>query len=293
MTRMIPEGSITRRTVVRGGLACAIASVVPYSLLGEVLFQDASPISSSSPSTGSLQPELYAFRGAGEGLMAIAVTWPEEARKECALRIHVGAKTWQFTIPAHGSFQSPHNGDYSLFIGNVVAPPRTDVSNVKAVVMEVSDREVDRYGSSEVWAERIIGGSRHRIGTPFLSNITKNHTGLANLYHTSSPDRDRALLLQPLSDAIARRLRMAGSVPNLNSHARRLAYALLPDVLHYDPRRPAGFTFAAQNGRHPSESSDEVVNAILNGGTPSDSAEASSHSSVQIFPYFKLPSAAL
>jgi hypothetical protein len=57
--------------------------------------------------------------------------------------------------------------------------------------------------------------------------------------------------------------------------------------LHYDSRLPAGFTFAAQNGLHPSESPDEVVSAILNGGKPSDSAAASHQPSVKTFPYFE------
>ena len=293
MIRTNLKGPITRRSALRGGVACALASVVPCDLLGEGIFQDASLTSSSWRSTYPLQPELYAFKGAGEGLTAIAVTWLEGTRQNCVVRIHAGPRTWEFDAPADGSLQSRHNGDYSLFIGNVVAPAKADGSNMKAVVIEIDDRAVYQHGSSPVWAERIVGGSRHRIGTPFLSNIMKDHAGLSNLYHNSSPDKDRAFLLDPLSTEIARGLRAAGSVANPEFHARRLAYALLPDVLHYDPCRPAGFTFAGQNGRHPSESPDEVVSAILNGGKPSDSAAAIPHSSVQIFPYFEQLTAAL
>jgi hypothetical protein len=155
-----------------------------------------------------------------------------------------------------------------------------------AVVMEVDARAIGQHRLSEIWAERMVDGMRQRIGAPFLSNIMRDNAELASLYHSSSPDKDRTLLLQPLSVEIARRLRVAGSVVNPDSHARRLAYALLPDVLHYDSRLPAGFTFAAQNGLHPSESPDEVVSTILNGGKPSDSTAASLQPSVKSFPYF-------
>jgi hypothetical protein len=285
--RTVSEGSITRRSLLRGGVACALASAAPTNLFGETIFQDALQASSSQRSTSPLQPELYAFRGAGQGLTAIAATWAEEPTRDCMVRIHAGAKTWQFKVPAHGSPHSLHNGDYSLFIGNVVAPAKAYGGIMTAVVLEVDAHAIDQHGPSEIWAERMVGGLRQRIGAPFLSNIMRDHAGLASLYHTSSPDRDRTLLLQPLSVEIARRLRVAGSVVNPDSHARRLAYALLPDVLLYDSRLPAGFTFAAQNGRHPSESPDEVVSTILNGGMRSDSAAASPQPSVKSFPYFE------
>jgi hypothetical protein len=287
MIRTVSAGPITRRSLLRGGVACALASAVPSNLLGETIFQEASQISSSRLSTSPLQPELYAFRGAGQGLTAIAVTWAEETTRDCMVRIHAGAKTWQFNVPSSDSSQSLHHSDYSLFIGSVVAPAKACGSIMTAVVMEVDARAIGQHGRSPIWAERMVGGLRQRIGAPFLSNIMRDNADLASLYHSSSPDKDRTLLLQPLSVEIARRLRVAGSVVNPDSHARRLAYALLPDVLHYDSRLPAGFTFAAQNGLHPSESPDEVVSAILNGGKPSDSATASHQPSVKTFPYFE------
>jgi hypothetical protein len=287
MIKTVPEGSITRRGLLRGGVACALASAVPTDLLGEAIFRDASQTSSSEHSPSPFQPELYAFRGTGQESIVIAVTWAEESTCNCMVRIHAGTKTWQFKVPAHGSFQSLHTSESSLFIGKVVAPARAYGGIMTAVVMEVDACPIGQHGPSEIWAERMVGGLRQRIGAPFLSNILKDHTKLASLYHSSSPETDRTLLLQPLSIEIARRLRTAGSVVNPDSHAFRLANALLPDVLHYDPRLPAGFTFAAQNGRHPSESSDEVVHTVLNGGKPSGPAGAGSQSFVKSFPYFE------
>jgi hypothetical protein len=226
-------------------------------------------------------------------MTAIAVTWPEDTGKGCSVRIHAGTKTWEFSAPAREASQFQHRGDFSVFIGDVVSRVKARGRVTKAVVMEVNARGIDPRGSSAIWAERLVGGSRQRIGTPFLSDIMRDHQDLAHLYHASSPGRDTTVLLQPLSAAIAGRLQVAGSAANPDSLAHRLAYALLPDVLRYDPRRATGFTFAAQNGRHPSECSEEVVQTILNGGKPPESMPANPHPSVPTFPYFEQLTAAV
>jgi hypothetical protein len=284
MTRTIKL--ITRRSALRGGAACALASVVPFKVFGETILKGASHTSSSRGSTAASQADLYAFRSAHEGLTAIALTWPEETGQDCTIRIHAGTKTWEFGVSSDGISGPEQHGGFSVFIGNVAAPVKADLRVRKAVVMEVDARGIGQHGSSAIWAERMVRGSRQRIGTPFLTDILRDHEELAALYNRSSPDQDAAILAEPLSAAIAGRLRVAGSVASPESHARRLAYALLPDVLHYDPRRPAGFTFAAQNGRHPSELSDEVVHTILNGGI-SPRFLLAPRTSVPIFPYFK------
>lgn len=215
------------------------------------------------------------------------MTWPAQARQSCAIRVHASEETWEFAVPAGGFSQSQHHRNYSVFIGDVVAPVNATAGSLKAVVIEVAARSIEQGGPATIWAERLMSGSRQRIATPFLSNIVRECEGVAELYNASSPDEDRAVLLQPLSAILASRLRAAGTVANPDAHGRRLAYALLPDVLHYDSRHPAGFTFAAQNGRHPAESPNEVVRAILAGGMPSGSTVAFTHPPVQTFPYFE------
>jgi hypothetical protein len=291
MTRTILQESITRRSMLRGGIACALASVVPYKLFSRTTCQKACQPTSSWRSAIPLQTELYVFRGSSQDRTAIAVTWPEDIRHDCTIRIHAGTRIWEFSVSAHRVSQSHRHGDISVFIGNVVATTKADSKPMKAVVMEVDTGGLD--GSSMIWAERMVRGSRQRIGTPFLSAIARDHEDLRHLYHASSPDRDVTVLLQPLSAAIAVRVRLAGLAANPDAHARRLASTLLPDVLHYDPRRPAGFTFAARNGRHPSEPSEAVVHAILNGGKPSEPGPARPYSFVQTFPYFEQLTAAV
>jgi hypothetical protein len=57
--------------------------------------------------------------------------------------------------------------------------------------------------------------------------------------------------------------------------------------MKYDPWLPSGFTFAACNGRHPTEPDSTIVNSILN-GFPGD--EGPAHRSLTLqssFPYFQ------
>lgn len=136
-------------------------------------------------------------------------------------------------------------------------------------------------------------GLRQRIGRPFLSDLVAENEGLAAIYHSLTPAEDRDMLMKPLATAIADRLRANGMAVNTTSHGRRLASALLPDVLRYDLHRPTGFTFAAQNGRHPAESAGEMVSAFLNGGAPSATSVRSERQTVETFPYFRQMTAAV
>jgi hypothetical protein len=38
---------------------------------------------------------------------------------------------------------------------------------------------------------------------------------------------------------------------------------LLPDVIHFNPKLPVGFTFAAQNGCHPGDGAREIAASLL------------------------------
>ena len=50
-----------------------------------------------------------------------------------------------------------------------------------------------------------------------------------------------------------------------DAYARRLAGAILPDVISFAPASPLGFSFASQNGRHPAERTAEIVQTLLGG----------------------------
>jgi hypothetical protein len=99
--------------------------------------------------------------------------------------------------------------------------------------------------------------------------------------------------MQTLSEAVAlaigKRARKAGYGGDQDLHGRRVARMLLPDLLRYDPERPAGFTFAACNGRHPAEPESTVVNSILN-GFPDGERLVPRPVLQSSFPYFQSPS---
>jgi hypothetical protein len=136
-----------------------------------------------------------------------------------------------------------------------------------------------------LWAERLIyDGSRQRIGSPFLTEIVSGNAALAALYHSTSPAEDTAVLTKHVAEAIAEKARAGGHVQSPDMYGRRLASILLPDVLYYHPMLPTGFTFASQNGRHPEEAPEVVVNAILKGISAPASTTRSSLTNT--FPYF-------
>jgi hypothetical protein len=202
------------------------------------------------------------------------------------LRIHAGSKSWDFMVGSRtATSEIVQDGDIAVYIGEIISPTKvTQRRIVKAVVMCAPNRVLVDNCSTGIWAERFEFGLRERIGTPFLSSLAAGSDQLACIYHSCSPAEDRRLLMQPLAREIAARARTR--VANPEGHGRRLASALLPDVLHYDPNLPSGYTFASRNGRHPSESSTELVNTILE-GAPSSKASEGAHHLKKHFPYFR------
>jgi hypothetical protein len=92
--------------------------------------------------------------------------------------------------------------------------------------------------------------------------------------------------MQPLARAIAMRARARGQIADPEAHGRRLAATFLPDVLYYDSKLPFGYTFASRNGRHPSESTVELVNTIVEGG-PFSHMPMATYRLERQFPYFR------
>jgi hypothetical protein len=248
--------AITRRTILGGSLACAVASVIPQSLLGEM--------------SGSQQgrANLYVFPGAQTGTTVIATTWPDPTGKTHQLRFHVGEQSWRVQIldsTAHGACWQQDG--CRIFAGNVA-------EQVGAVVMEAPNEILNGGGPIRVWAERITQtGARQRLGSPFVSSIVAEDRELARRYHSLLPIDDRAELMESVAGVIASRAQRSGLSGDPAAYGKRLAAHFLPDVLHYDSRLPSGFTFAAQNGRHPAEASALVVDTILN-GSPTFTPEA-------------------
>ncbi len=272
--------TVTRRTVLGGLLASAVASMVPSTVFAEVVnfAADGSPHGSNSN-----KANLYAFPGVQPETTVIAATWPvrlnrfdSTAQKESQVTIHAGARMWDAELPgsAMDAALSEQHG-CRIFAGSVATQPGTDGAVLKAVIIEIPKKVLAGSGALDIWAERVLHtGQRQRVGSPFIAALVAEDAGLARSYHNISPSDDRAMLMEDVVKAIAakgRKSRMAGDP---DAYARRVASRLLPDVLHYDPQWPSGFTFAAQNGRHPEELSDLVVDTILNGSPAPGSPKA-------------------
>jgi hypothetical protein len=272
--------TVTRRTVLYGGLASAVASIVPSKVLAEIASSAALDPSGDAYDLNANKANLYAFPGVQPGTTVIAATWSVRlnrfkwgAERESQVTLHAGTQKWDVKLPGgamDASFLEQHR--CRVFAGSVVTQPGTDGVALKAVVIEIPDKMLPSPGQVDIWAERRMhSGLRRRVGSPFVSALITENAGLAKSYHSMSPSDDRALLTEDVVKAIAAKTRKSGMAGDHDAYARRLASRLLPDVLHYDPRWPSGFTFAAQNGRHPEEVLDLVVDTILSGSPASGS----------------------
>jgi hypothetical protein len=262
--------TVTRRTVLGGLLASIVASMVPSTVFAEVVdfAADGSPHGSNSN-----KANLYAFPGLQPETTVIAATWPvplnrfdSSAQKESQVTIHTGDRRWDVELPGSIDAALSEQRGCRIFAGSVATQLGSDGVVLKAVIIEMPKALLAGSGALDIWAERVLHtGQRQRVGSPFIAALVAEDAGLARSYHNISPSDDRAMLMEDVVKAIAAKGRKSGMAGDPDAYARRVASRLLPDVLHYDPQWPSGFTFAAQNGRHPEEVSDLVVDTILSG----------------------------
>lgn len=267
ITRNFEATSMTRRTILSGGIACAVASAIPRRLLAEI--------------TGWKQSRanLYVFPGFQKDTTVLAATWRAPMRKNLRVKIHAGKQSWNVQVVDNRADSASFIlDDCRIFAGNVS-------EHATAVIVESPNRMLSGRGAIGVWAERFTdAGSRQRTGSPFIAAMVAENHQLERHYDFISPAEDPAELASDVANAIAARARKHGFVGDPDAYGRRLASRLLPDVLHYDPELPTGFTFAAQNGRHPGENSALVVDTILN-GSPAFTTEAPIPQWQTRFPY--------
>lgn len=287
---------ITRRNLVSRGLVCALAYLVPGRMLRAMAKPRSEALGVDRVQGGV---NLYAFPSPRtKKTTVIALTWPivlREGLKGCQsvseVRIHSGWQRWDVRgLESHEDATTPEQKGCRTFAGSILSGQNPNGAILKTVVVEAPTEIFARDGAAGIWAERFTkAGGRERIGSPFLAEILAGNLALADLYHRTSPEGDRGRLMQQVAAAISAKAPLEGNVGDPEAYGRRLADQLLPDVLRYDPNRPLGFTFADQNGRHPQDASELVVNSILTG----DLLSARACPSVGLqeeFPYFLQPS---
>ncbi|NYF90145.1 YdeI/OmpD-associated family protein [Tunturiibacter empetritectus] len=283
--------TVTRRTVLGGVIASALASMVPSKVFAEVVGSGADDDADGPKSN---KANLYAFPGVQLETTVIAATWPVHlnrfdwsTQKESHVTIHAGARKWDVELPG-GSVDTAllERHGCRVFAGSVATQPGADGVALKAVIIKMPKKMQVESGPMEIWAERVLHtGQRQRVGSPFIAALLAEDPGLAQSYHNLSPSDDRAMLMEDVVRVIAAKGRKSGMAGDPDTYARRVASRLLPDVLRYDPQWPSGFTFAAQNGRHPEEVSDLVVDTILSGSPALGSPKADVHLQ-EPFPFF-------
>jgi hypothetical protein len=256
--------AVGRREVVCGALAMLLAGAVSTESRLKPRLRAAS--------VQDVEPDLYAFPSDSPGKSVLAVTWRLRSADALAAtrivqaRIHAGERTWTLPVSEVRSDVGGPKDAHRAFSGPIaLAPPRRGAAY--AAVAEVSDSlllgQLSRDGG--IWAQLIAAdGSNHRVGSPLMSSLIATNASLRDLYR-AAPREVPSALEGPVAKAISERVASGERGERAQAHARRLAQRLLPDVLAYNPTLACGFTFAGQNGRHPADDIDPVVQSVLDG----------------------------
>jgi hypothetical protein len=217
----------------------------------------------SSPESSSQdEPELCIFKGRERDTVLVAVLLGSPPGQ--SVRIHVGERNWLASVAASSEADSITTaGEGRLYSGTVVGRGSQAARRKRAVVLETHVRRDRVSPTLDIWAEVLgPGESRRRVASPFVAAVLRRHRPLASDFHRGSPTNDTRLR-ESFAEQV--QLMAAAHVSDSSAHAKRLAAALLPDVIPFRPDRPVGFSFAAQNGRQPNDQVDSVVAAVLSG----------------------------
>jgi hypothetical protein len=297
MTKRITSSSrrfITRREALGGCLVGAVACGLPFEGIAGTRNWGTASARTGQHTDMRRRMDLYAFRAQEPDNMVVALLWAPDPTKhfrqvppiKIETRLHIGDRTWSSHGPSSGVPDvMAENADVWVFSGLVVEDAGAGTAVLEALLVEGPSALLAGQG---IWAERLGSDhSRHRVGSPFLAALAAEDERLAALYDLGSPATDAQMLSNCVARAIGKRARQAGYRGDPNLHGRRLAAVLLPDTVKYDPSLPAGFTFAAWNGRHPADSHSTIVNSLLN-GFPDGEGPARRHPALQSsFPYFQ------
>lgn len=287
-----PKGVMTRRALIQMSAVAGIGVCSARQLFGALENSCRHDVRNRRTRTSTSPGELYVFPGRDKNETVVALIWtapllrrlPEKSR----IRVNVGLEKnlADFVVGNSPAIERMESG-WRVFTGEIQNGAVGFQDFTTAVVMQGSSNLLTSSDPTGIWAERLVrGGNRQRFGSPFLNALVSEDEELATIYHAASPAEDRARLMDAVSNAIEVRVRERGNILSPDVHARKLASRLLPDAVHYDPSAPVGFTFAAQNGRHPVDESSVVADTILSGfvGSPNNTYRIPMY---EEFPYFR------
>ena len=261
----------TRRAVLRSAAA--------FAALGLVGFGTAD---AATPTRG----ELFAFRSPRNERLVIALVTEATPNAVASARVslHAGGRAWDFDTRQTGESLS---ADDRLFTGSIVGRVGGSLRQFDAAVVETRTTWLAKGESVGIWAQHVDAQGGHRFGNPIVAELVAAEPRLALLRDAGSPIDDFARLEGELVSRIARIAERAGVVAP-QKHAKRVVRRFLPDVLAYRSDAPVGFTFAAQNGRHPVDDVSAVAATILT-GAPAGPRPAAQFRITATFPYLSLP----
>src|SRR5215469_15607288 len=145
-------------------------------------------------------------------------------------------------------------------------------TTVDSIVLEISHQHPQlRPGArTGVWfATKLAtdaGGWRqiNRAGHPMMWPIFwPDDTDFSNPANTRHPSEDFAAAHQDIAGQVAAVVSASGTSADPQGYGRTVARRLLPDVLHYLVGTPAGYGFAAFNGRTRADNAPEVMLSLV------------------------------
>lgn len=240
---------ISRRVWLQAGTAIAVIGLAPGWVAGR-----------EAPAS----PELFAFRAPNSAntVIGLIITSGYGRFAATTARIHVGAKTWSADLAGPARARLENDDRARIFAGRGMIGARF----VEAVVLELDARELAPTETFEVWAEISRDEEpRRRLGNAIIAELVRCDRELAQIHRRISPIDDRAILTPLVTQIVAARARKVGIASDPDAYARRLADAILPDVIRFTPTSPLGFSYAGQNGRHPAERTSEIIRTLLGG----------------------------
>jgi hypothetical protein len=243
---------------------------------------------SAGPSEAADHPirgELFAFLAPDTLALVFAIAIPmmSNDRVPQVVRLHAGARSWTVagTDPLSAVI-SGRTGD-RVFVGQINGSMRSGQALHRLIVVSTPATSFPE-GGLQVWAE-VSGqdGLPTRIGNPIIAELLARDPELTRAFDNTYPSRDR----DPFADALAKRIAARSASTDPQAHGQRLASILLPNTLSFDPRQPVGFTFAARNGRRPSDAIAGIVDTVLAGAATPGRDRSEPFREANAFPYFQ------
>lgn len=155
--------------------------------------------------------------------------------------------------------------------------------NVFAIALDVPNGDLGGGGAVGLWSRVLVRGHGKllqidRMGRPFV-NVALTQGQEKNLFNQVDPRHDLALFVETFSAGLRR---LGGDA---NGRTNEVARSLLPDLLPYDPSRPAGYP----NGRR---LADDVIDhqlALFTGGRVTTDRVAAHDDELPHFPFLGEP----